>query len=262
MKLSARSAWRIQRGVIYALFLREIRSRFGKFRLGYLWAVMQPMIHIMFMALIFGHASKSKLPGIDYLVVLISGFVPWFFFSQVISRCQGAVEANRGLFSYRQVKPVDAILARIQVELVTYSALMIILLGGCLLFGVDAGMHDPLGVLFSYSLFIVLSTALGMIVCIGSTFSLEVAKFIPFLMRPLYFMSGLFFPLSVVPPDMRVYFTWNPILHFMELSRGHWFASYPSVITDYSYFAQITLGITFFALLLYKRFRIRLLTTV
>ncbi len=35
----ARSGFEVQKVTVEALFLREIRTRFGKFRLGYLWAV-------------------------------------------------------------------------------------------------------------------------------------------------------------------------------------------------------------------------------
>lgn len=35
----ARSGFEVQKVTVEALFLREIRTRFGKFRLGYLWAI-------------------------------------------------------------------------------------------------------------------------------------------------------------------------------------------------------------------------------
>jgi len=257
-----RSPWRIQRSVIYALFLREIRGRFGKYRLGYLWAVLQPLLHILAMALIFGHASKRGMPEIDYLVLLVSGFVPWFFFSQTINKCMSAVDGNRSLFAYRQVKPIDAIMARVQVELVTYTVLMAALLAIGGLLGRSVAMSDPLGVLCSYLLLVILAIAVGMVLCIAAAFFDDLVRFVPILMRPLYFVSGLFFPLSVIPPEMRYLFDWNPILHFVELSRGHWFASYPAVITSYDYLIQSVMVLMLFALLLYRRFRIRLVTTV
>ncbi|WP_374496639.1 ABC transporter permease [Vogesella indigofera] len=257
-----RSPWRIQRSVIYALFLREIRGRFGKYRLGYLWAVLQPLLHILAMALIFGHASKKGMPEVDYLVLLTSGFVPWFFFSQTVNKCMSAVDGNRSLFSYRQVKPIDAILARMQVEFVTYAVLMMALLSVGWLLGRNVSMADPVGVLCSYLLLILIASAFGTVFCIAAAFSDDVPRFVPILMRPLYFVSGLFFPLSVIPPDMRYLFDWNPILHFVELSRGHWFSSYPAVITTYDYLVKCVLVAMFLALLLYRRFRIRLVTTV
>ncbi len=39
----ARSGFEVQKVTVEALFLREIRTRFGKFRLGYLWAILETL---------------------------------------------------------------------------------------------------------------------------------------------------------------------------------------------------------------------------
>jgi capsular polysaccharide transport system permease protein len=36
----ARSGLEVQQAAVKALFLREIKTRFGKYRLGYLWAAL------------------------------------------------------------------------------------------------------------------------------------------------------------------------------------------------------------------------------
>ncbi len=43
----ARSGFEVQKVTVEALFLREIRTRFGKFRLGYLWAILEPSAHLL-----------------------------------------------------------------------------------------------------------------------------------------------------------------------------------------------------------------------
>ncbi|ETJ41004.1 ABC-2 type transporter, partial [human gut metagenome] len=41
-----RSGFEVQVAAVKALFFREIRTRFGKFRLGYLWAILEPASHL------------------------------------------------------------------------------------------------------------------------------------------------------------------------------------------------------------------------
>lgn len=51
----ARSGFEVQKVTVEALFLREIRTRFGKFRLGYLWAILEPSAHLLILLGIFGY---------------------------------------------------------------------------------------------------------------------------------------------------------------------------------------------------------------
>ena len=45
-KIELAEAFSIQLRVIGALILREIRGRFGRAKLGYLWAIFEPLMHI------------------------------------------------------------------------------------------------------------------------------------------------------------------------------------------------------------------------
>ena len=43
-------------------------------------------------------------------------------------------------------------------------------------------------------------------------------------MRPLWFISGVFFSISNIPPTIRPWLSWNPVLQAAELTR-HAFSS-------------------------------------
>lgn len=65
----ARSGFEVQKVTVEALFLREIRTRFGKFRLGYLWAILEPSAHLLILLGIFGlryapHYARHLVPGV------------------------------------------------------------------------------------------------------------------------------------------------------------------------------------------------------
>lgn len=45
--------WEVMRRLIFALFLREIRTRFGKYQLGYAWALLEPVSSIAVLLLVF-----------------------------------------------------------------------------------------------------------------------------------------------------------------------------------------------------------------
>ena len=76
-----------------------------------------------------------------------------------------------------------------------------------------------------------------------ATFRYEwVKSVVQFLMRPLWFLSGVFFSLNDVPQNIRPYISWNPILQSIELTRHSFANSYPlSEAVSLTYLIQSSL---------------------
>ena len=100
---SVSPALTVQGRVIAALILREIHTLYGNTRLGYLWAIIQTAFGIgVFWA--FREVMGAHAPhGMGMAVFLLCGFIPWYIFSDTISRCMKAVSANQALLTFPQV---------------------------------------------------------------------------------------------------------------------------------------------------------------
>jgi len=79
-----------------------------------------------------------------------------------------------------------------------------------------------------------------------------VDKLLPILMKLLYFLSGILFPLSLIPVEYRWLVEWNPLLHAFELMRYAAMFGYPFNDTSLSYLSAWTLALLFAGLSLYK----------
>ncbi|HFO5052873.1 TPA: ABC transporter permease, partial [Escherichia coli] len=123
-----RSGFEVQKVTVEALFLREIRTRFGKFRLGYLWAILEPAAHLLVLLGIFGYIMHRTMPGISFPVFLLNGLIPFFIFNSISNRSVEAIDANQGLFNYRPVKPMDTIIARTLLETLIYIIVYVLLM--------------------------------------------------------------------------------------------------------------------------------------
>src|SRR5690606_21073089 len=111
-RLKPRGGLAVMQASIRALILRELQTRFGQYRLGYVWVFLEPLLTIGILVLLFGTIRERAAPGIDYLVFLINGMIPFFMFRTGVTLGMSAVESNKGLFSYRAVNPIDALIAR------------------------------------------------------------------------------------------------------------------------------------------------------
>ena len=256
-----RSSLDIQRAVVNALFLREMKTRFGIYKLGYFWAIAEPAAIIVVFWVMIGFHMRGSMPGIDYPMFLMTGMVPWNLFSSIVKRSASAFQSNRGLFNYRQVKPIDTLIARALVECLVYFFVFVLFMIIGAMIGFDAGVDNLprlVLVLGELSLF---AFSLGLLNAVIGTFSENFPKVIGLIMRPLFFTSGIFFAVESVPEQFRWILLLNPLLHFLEKIRSAYFAAFDSPYTDSLYMLAWTVCFTVTALWLYVKLQNRIIAS-
>jgi len=257
----ARSGLEVQQAAVKALFLREIKTRFGKYRLGYLWAILEPAAHLLILVTIFGFIMHRTMPDISFPVFLLNGIIPYFLFSNIAIRSVGAIEANQGLFNYRPVKPIDTIIARALLETLIYAFVYILLMTGVGLAGEIFNLNRFITLVITWILLVILSCGIGLIfMVLGKTLP-ETEKFLPIMIKPLYFISCIMFPLHSIPKDYWPYLLWNPLVHAVELSREAIVQGYVSEGVSLNYLAIVTLIVFFSGLALYRNREEAMLTS-
>lgn len=257
----ARSGLEVQQAVIKALFMREIKTRFGKYRLGYLWALLEPAAHLMVMVGIFGYIMHKTMPDISFPVFLINGIIPYFIFSNITNRSINAIEANQGLFNYRPVKPIDTVISRAVLETVIYIFVYVALMLLLWLLGEKFNVHNIVLLIYTWILLVIFSTGIGLVFMTIGRFSPEMEKFLPILIKPLYFLSCIMFPLHSIPKQYWGYILWNPIVHVVELSREAVVIDYYSDGISLRYLTIITLVIFYIGLICYHKTERKMLTS-
>lgn len=207
---------------------------------------------MLVMLAVFGFVMHRTMPDISFPVFLINGIIPYFLFSHIATRSISAIDANQGLFNYRPVKPIDTILARALLESLIYSCVYIVLMCVVGIAGEVFSVTQLITLVVTWLLLILFSCGLGMVfMVVGKTFP-EMEKFLPILIKPLYFVSCIMFPLHAVPRDYWPYLLWNPIVHIVELSRECVVAGYESQGVSLPYLAFCTLLMLFVGLALYR----------
>ena len=244
-------SWFIMQDVIFALFLREIKTRFGKFRLGYLWAVLEPLSFVLVLSMIRLLFSNSGIGGIDHPVFYVTGIIPFLFFQHSINVCLYAVDSNIGLFNYQRIRPVDSVLSRVLLEAVITIATGLLVAGILVFLGFHFKMDDTLGFLLAFFMLGSLSLGLGLLVSVLGGLSNEVQKIVPILIRPLFFLSGIFFMTDEIPQPYQDYLLLNPILQSIELIRSTMFADYETPVQGPGYVTTCTLLALFVGLTAY-----------
>lgn len=240
------------RDVVHALFMRELKTRFGSSRLGYFWALVEPLFHIGIFAAMYYLTGRDTIAGQPAVLFLMTGIVPWLFFAKTLKQVSSAIGANQALFAYRQVKPIDTFITRALMELsiffVTYS-LLIIIFGW---FGYDVQPQDLLIMVGAYTALFFMAVAFGVMVASASLFWQDSGKIVDMVMRPLYFVSGIMFSVQVIPTQYWHYFQWNPMMHMLDMGRVGFFHGYQSEFYQPWYIFSSTLSALVIAVMLYR----------
>lgn len=251
----------VQLQVIHALILRETRTRFGQSQLGYLWALIEPLLWIGTMAAMYALGGSSGRTGMTMVGFIGTGIVTYELFRNCQSRVMVAVSSNMPLLFYPQVQPLDMMISRILLEYATWFSVFAIILGGEGLIRGDLDIDDPLLVMVGLLLSGALGGSLGAVLCSLTTFSPSVERFAGALLRPMMFISGTFFALEDMPAQVAKYLLFNPVLHVVEVVRDAWYPTYTSTQVNLWYPLSWIVGLTFLAVTLERVVRPRLQVT-
>lgn len=260
--MQPRNSWQIQRAVFLALFIRELKTRFGGYRLGLFWALIEPVMHIIVLTVLFSLIDRDGFFGVPFALFFATGIVSYFIFQKITTSAISSINANFGLFAYRQVKPFDAIIVRASLELLILLSVMVFLTWiGIWFFKLNAFPNDLFYVMVVIALLFTMSVGLALIASVVGVKYPEMAQLITMIMRPLYFISGIIFPLQAMPQEYHVYLLWNPLLHAIEQFRSGWIDGYPATETNLIYVVYWALPVLFLGLAYYRNNRIRVLTS-
>ena len=254
-----RSAMSITLAVWRAIFLREALDRLFRERGAWFWLLIEPLTHIGFLAFLWGVVRKTNMGGMDVVVWLMVGMLAFFLFRRTGIQVMYAVDCNRPLFVYRQVKPFDTAIVRggLEAFILVFESMIIITIVNLL--GRDAVPVNPLLVLGAVGGLWLFGLGYGLITSVLMELVPELEHIFKILMMPLYLISGVVWPLSSIPMPYRDYLLVNPVAHGIEAVRlgfmSHYHAA-PGVSLWYLYGCS-TIAL-FFGLLLYRRYVLRL----
>ena len=233
--MNQRSSLAIFFAVQKALFLREFGMRFSVSKSGLFWTFFEPFFQVFVMVIIkvllFGRATDN----FDFAVFLALNFTAYNLFRNILKKSMAAFKANKALFVYKQVKPLDTILARILVEIFITGIIIICFVGIGLYFDFDLNVKNLPMVALGFVALIFLAFSWGLLLAVGNTFYSSIGKTVNILMTFLMFGSAVFYTIEQLPSGLQHLLLLNPLTHFMEMIHGYYFDVLDDRFVDYNY---------------------------
>lgn len=217
---------------IQAIIRREIGSRYSGDKLGYLWAYIFPMSWMLFIYVAFVVLGRQSPIDTDIVSFLLSGVMPYLAARFVINAIIRARIAYRHLLILPRVTLQQIVLAIFLLELANgflmFAALMLL---NYVVFGY-LELYDPILVLWAFFLALVSGGSFAFLLSTLSRVSAVIPKSAPIILRPLFYVSGVFYVANEIPPNLLQWLSWNPLFHAIELLRMGMFSGYSSSLAS------------------------------
>jgi capsular polysaccharide transport system permease protein len=242
-----------------ALFLREALSRISRERVSWLWLLLEPVVHIVFLMALFTFMRVRHVGGIETAIWIMVGMLAFFMFRRPAQQAMYAVAMGTPLYTYRQVKPVDTVLVRSGLEGFLMVVISALLFSATALTGILVAPADPLAVVAAFFGLWALGLGYSLIISVAGEILPELGHLFTMALQPLYLASGVMVPIVVIPEPYRDWLMLNPVAHGLEAARVG-FAPLYRTASDVSlgYLYSFAGVLIFFGLALHRRFVRRL----
>ena len=226
IRIKEQSAWQSQILVTKALLQRELITRFGKYKLGAIWVLVDPLLSVIVLGLMLGPFLGRSSGVIPYPFFLLCGFMLLSIFTGPITASLNAISANQGLLVFKKVQAIDPFIARFLFQLFSNTAALIVFCIIAYWLGIVISLDRIPEAAFCVIVTWIIGSGLGLQLGIASLKFVELEKVIQYIQRPLLFLSAVLYPVDAIPPEARKYLLYNPLVHTIEYLRMTLFPSY------------------------------------
>ncbi|WP_410288090.1 ABC transporter permease [Desulfosarcina sp.] len=207
------------RDLFLSMVWRDIKVLYAQTILGFLWAIIQPLVQIILFTIVFGRVAKVPTEGIPYVLFATTAIIPWTYMSQAMTQASQSLVAGAGMIDKiyfpRLIFPMTPVLAR----LIDFGLSFLIIIALAPFYDIK-----PSGQLLYFPLFllvmIVTVAGIGMWISALAIRFRDVRHAMPFVIRMLMFSAPIVYSSASISPKYRFIYSFNPIVAVIEGFRA------------------------------------------
>jgi len=218
--------WR-HRELLLFLAWRDILVRYKQTVIGVSWVLIRPLLTMIILTVVFGRIANLSSGDTPYAILVLTGLLPWFYFSNATSESSGSLVTNGNLLSKvyfpRMIVPASTVLVGAVDFVVSISVLVLLMLW----YGLMPTWH----LLFLPLLGIwvgVLSLGIGLLFSALTVRYRDFRHIVPFLLQLGIYASPVGYSAALIPDKWVPLYYLNPIAGIIDAFRWSIIGSEPS----------------------------------
>ena len=196
---------------------KEIRGKYKGSILGIMWSFLNPLLMVLVYAIVFPYLMRMKQD--HYLVYLITGIIPWTFFSTIITNGCNCIWINGGIIKKVYFPRVILPISIVSSALVNFLISCIIIL----LFVIFGGVGLSINILWLPVIaFIQALFCLGVLLIFSSinVYVRDIEYLLGFIINLLFYLTPIVYRVDMFPEQYRWMLYLNAMTHFVDACRN------------------------------------------
>jgi ABC-type polysaccharide/polyol phosphate export permease len=209
------------RKLIYSLAIIDFKEKFHGSYLGMLWALLRPLIFISVVWAIFSVGIKGKMISSDvpFIIYLLTGYIPWIFFSSAVTGTMNAFLGNRSLVKRPSFPILILPIVKIFSELIMHMIFLLILLA------VMGALHLYPSIYWLQLVYYLLMLSvflfgLGLFLASLRVFTKDIAEFVGSILQIGFWVTPIFWSVDHIPQKYTWMLHFNPMVYIINGYRN------------------------------------------
>jgi ABC-type polysaccharide/polyol phosphate export permease len=201
------------RELIWALALKDLKIRYKRSVLGFLWALLNPALLMLVLTLVFSTVLRFPIP--HYAIFLLSVLLPWTFFSQSLSYAVESIVGNGDLIKKVKVAKLVFPMAAIVSNLINFGLSLIPLALLVLL------MRHPFYWTWLYLpvpllALTIFTMGMAFFFAVANVYYRDVAHILQIVLSAWFYVTPIIYSLDFIPTKHQWLFKLNPIIYVIN----------------------------------------------
>lgn len=238
------------RFLLKALVTRDLKVKYRRSILGYLWSLLNPLFMMVVMTVVFSNFFRFDLP--NYPLYLIIGQVVFSFAAESTTMAMSSILDNAALLKKVYVPKFIFPVARAASSFVTMLFSLVAIVIVMLATNVPL---QPTMLLLPIPLFFlfVFCLGLGLILSALAVYFRDMFHLYSVFVTAWSFWTPIFYPIKIIPEEYRAYLVYNPLLHILNYFRDILLYDKIPGVSDTLLCCEISFGALILGLIVFKR---------
>lgn len=211
------------RNLLYLLALKELRTRYKKSALGWLWSLLNPVSQMVIFTVIFTYIFKQIPQAGDpsglknFPLYFLSGLLPWNYFSITTTFAMGNMQSSSALIKKVAFPHEHLVFSVALSQMATLLIETCILVIALLIAGQNALLWLPV-LLPLYALWAFFTSGIALVVAAANVFFHDVQYLWSIVTQVLFYATPVvYFPQIISAGPLRALSQWGPTGSFINL---------------------------------------------
>ncbi|MBQ9937303.1 MAG: ABC transporter permease [Oscillospiraceae bacterium] len=204
------------RPLISELIKRDLKVKYRRSFLGYLWSLLNPLLMMTIMTLVFSTVFRFDIQ--NFPLYLICGQTLYSFFNESTNIAMYSITSNAPLIKKvyipKFIFPISRVLSCFVTTSFSFLAIIIVMI----FTKTPITIYFPL-IIFPLLFLLLFASGIGMILSALAVYFQDITHLYSVLTLAWMYLTPIFYPVEAVPEFVKNIIYCNPLYHYIEMFR-------------------------------------------